>query len=441
MIVRLFRHPQRVVPLNHLFVAMALVLTATPSTAWAQPAGQNVETAAKQGGQSKSGYKREPGFGSPDSVGSQLEDDDRVKQAAIVFPEVDEFLKPWFEWKKKINQEYGLKLGTDYAITYQGASDSLTGKDNAASGIFRFFGKWDLTGRGTKNTGSLVFKVEHRHKLGADTTPAQLAGNVGYLGVTGLLFSDAKLILNDFNWQQRFNDGKGGLLIGRFDPNDYVDVLGYANPLTGFQNLAILLNTSIALPDTSWGIGGGTWMQEQWYVLGSMNDANGTVDDFDFFEDGTELFTTLEAGWSPSRADRYKKNLHVTYWHVDERSTAGVPKGDGVAMGGNWMFGTEWMIFGRAGWSDGLAPLMQKTATVGFAHLYNTRSDILGLGLNWGDPANEALREQTTTEFFYRFQLAQNFAITPSIQWLVDPTLNPNEDSIRILGLRMRLSL
>jgi porin len=63
------------------------------------------------------------------------------------------------------------------------------------------------------------------------------------------------------------------------------------------------------------------------------------------------------------------------------------------------------------------------------------------LAVNWGDPSDEALREQYTTELFYKFQYTQNFAITPSVQWLVDPALNPDEDNIWIFGLRVRVNL
>jgi hypothetical protein len=44
-------------------------------------------------------------------------------------------------------------------------------------------------------------------------------------------------------------------------------------------------------------------------------------------------------------------------------------------------------------------------------------------------------------EFFYRSQFAQNLAITPSVQWLVNPTLNPEEEQIGVFGLRGRLTL
>ncbi|MCK5364626.1 MAG: carbohydrate porin [Gammaproteobacteria bacterium] len=43
-------------------------------------------------------------------------------------------------------------------------------------------------------------------------------------------------------------------------------------------------------------------------------------------------------------------------------------------------------------------------------------------------------------ELYYRFQLFQHMSITPDIQYLVNPALNPSEDQIWILGLRGRFS-
>jgi porin len=42
---------------------------------------------------------------------------------------------------------------------------------------------------------------------------------------------------------------------------------------------------------------------------------------------------------------------------------------------------------------------------------------------------------------FYRFQLTEQLAITPDIQYLVDPALDPDEDNLWVFGLRARLAL
>jgi len=400
--------------------------------------GQAQENAVKSG---KSGYRGRPGIGGPASVGGQIEEDDEVKEPAVRIPEIDAFIKPWFDWKRGLNEKYGFQLGLDYNVLYQGASATLDGnEDKAASGALRLFGRWALVNRDTKNTGTLVAKVENRHRIGTDIPPSQLGFEVGYNGITGLLFSDAGSVLVDLNWQQFFNNGNGGLIAGRYDPNDYMDVLGYTNPWTTFTNLSILVNTSIALPDSSAGIGVAHAFKDHWIVRGAINDANGVIDEVTAFKDGAEFFTFAQLDWVPSIDERYYKNAHVTLWHVDEREEAGVPESQGVALGVNWTFNKKWMPFVRAGLSDGEAPLMNRTATVGLIHRVH-RSDLLGIGFNWGDPSKDSLNDQCSSELFYRFQFSQNFAVTPMLQWLVDPALNPDEDQIWIAGLRMRFSI
>ena len=73
--------------------------------------------------------------------------------------------------------------------------------------------------------------------------------------------------------------------------------------------------------------------------VAGFNDATGKLDDdLDFFDGGSELSSWVEFGGSPSQADRYFKNLHLTDWHVDQRSDAGIDSGHGIAFAANWIF-------------------------------------------------------------------------------------------------------
>jgi porin len=388
----------------------------------------------------KSDYDRKPAFGGPNSPEGQLEEDDRVKKPALRMGGFDGALGPWFEWKRKANESYGLQISGHYVSLYQSLSDSLGEEDDAWSGLFRLTTKWALTGRGTGNEGSLVLTVDHRHAF-TDVAPANLGSEAGYIGLTGMLLNDIDGAIIYLNWAQSLNDGNAGLLIGRFDPNDYMAVLGYANPWTSFQNLAILLESSITFPDSSWGIGVGSWFNDKWWILGSVNDANGAAtDDLEFFDGGSELFSQVSFGWSPSKDERYFNSLNATVWHVDERTDAGIEGAHGIALAANRTWNQKWMVFARAGFSDGSAPIYNRSATAGFIRHFAYRSDLVGLGVNWGDPPADELREQITVEGFYRFQLAQNLAITPSVQYLIDPALNREDDAIWVTGLRLRFT-
>jgi porin len=220
-----------------------------------------------------------------------------------------------------------------------------------------------------------------------------------------------------------------------------MDVVDYANPWTTFQNQNVLENRSIAIPDTGFGTGIGYAFDDQWYLKIAASDANGTLEDTGYFSQGLEFFSFVEFGWTPAIEQRDLKDMHITLWHVDQRVKENVPEGEGVALGGSWSFDEGWIIFGRTGQSRGKASLMERSTTLGFAHIWKAYLDVFGFAANYSEPVDEKLREQTTMETFIKIKLAQNIAITPSFQWLINPALNQKQDDIKIFGLRVRITL
>ena len=97
-------------------------------------------------------------LGGPDSVGSQLEGDDAESEGAPT--------EAWAAYKERLRDQHGFDFGFDYATLYQTADSSISGVDDAASGVVRLFGKWTLLGHDTPDTGKLVWKVENRHPIG-----------------------------------------------------------------------------------------------------------------------------------------------------------------------------------------------------------------------------------------------------------------------------------
>lgn len=423
-----------------LFLVVSVVPTQAQECEGASATGKTSDVLTCPEVEYKAGYATRPRFGGPNSPEGQLEEDDRVTKPAFRFPAIDNIFEPWRQWKRRQNEDHGFQLTGHYATLAQSLSSSIGGEDKASSGVVRTTAKWTLVGRDTPNTGSIVFMIDHRHAF-RDIAPGALAGQAGYIGLTGTLFTDVGWVIPNLNWQQGLNGGDSGLLIGRYDPNDYMNILGYTNPWTTFSNVAILLEPSVAFPDSGWGVGAGHWFSKQWYAIAGFNDANGKVtDDLNFFDGGPEFFKWAHVGWSPSKDDRYLKNVHVMVWNVDDREDAGIESAEGLAVAANWTFDDRWMPFVRAGWSDGVAPLYNRSATLGLIRKFIRRSDLVGLALNWGRPPDESLRDQTTVEAFWRFQFSQNLAITPSVQLLADPALNPEEDKVWVYSLRARLT-
>lgn len=400
--------------------------------------------AAQEDSNTKSGYEDVPQFGGPSSVGGNLKEDDEVRKPWFRLEGIDNAIKPWFDWKGLLNKDYGLSFGFDYSALGQKASDSL-GKDNAAGGIFRFFGNWTVIGRDSGNTGSIVFKVENRHRLGTDIAPQNLGFEVGYLGITGTAFSDYGWGLTNLYWKQRFNHGRVSLVAGAVDVTDYLDVYGLINPWTSFQNLAFLTNPTIPAPNQGLGAAFGAMATDNIYVVGGLADTNGDPtkpgDWFDTFFNDHEYFYHLEVGWTTSKDRIYFDNIHLTGWYADDRKKAGVVDGKGLALSAAWFVNDTWMPFLRAGYSDGGGALLEATASAGVGYYFKESKDLFGFGLNWGRPPQSGLDDQYTAEVFYRLQLTQNLGLTPDVQLIIDPALNPTEDVIWVLGLRARLAL
>jgi len=385
-------------------------------------------------------------FGGPDAVENQIEEDSREKKAVIE----QRAAQTWFDWKKGMQEKHGLSLGLDYTGVYFNADSSLD-KDTASSGIFRFFGSWDLVGKGTKNTGAFVWKVEHRHKYG-DVAPSEFGlGHLGYVGLFEASFSDQGTRWTNLYWRQRFNDGKVTLVGGFLDATDYLDVFVLGSPWTGFANFAFSTGTyTMFIPnDVTLGVAAGAMLSDKMYLIGGLtnaySDPTEPFDGIDTFIDDNEYFTSIELGWTPSHDRIYFDNTHITLWHVDESEKAGAQEGWGAAFSYVSFINDKLMPFVRGGYADDGGTLMQKSLSVGLGYQEVAGRDLLGVGFNWGEP-NETtfttgLDNQYTMELFYRFQLAQQFAITPNIEYLKNPALNPDESQIWVFGLRARLAI
>jgi len=412
-----------------------------PNTALAQETSSATVVDQSSSGANVLRRGAEAGLGGPQSVGPQLEEDAAKRETVSRRPHVDALFQPIEDSLARLKRLYGLQIGIDYQALYQHSNKTLLGEKQGSSGSVRVFGKWELVHRGTKNAGSLVFLFEQRHELWTELTPAQLGSEIGYLGITGTTFTDDGAALATLYWEQALERLGGGFVVGRIDPTDFIDILGYANQRTTFLNLSTLVNPSIALPDQGFGFGAGVMLTDQVFAKGLITDANGSLTDIEFFPGGSEFFTYGELGWTPSREERFLTNVHVGAWHVDERTKLGIPESHGVVVSANVTLNEVFMPFIRAGWSDGEAPFYNRALSGGFLYYFPQYRDLMGFAAAWNNPAAPGFPDQGTLEAFYRYQFSDNIAITADAQLLLNPALHPSEDRIAIFGVRTRLNM
>ena len=356
-------------------------------------------------------------------------------------------LTPLRDWRDEIAEKTGLNWSIDYNALFMGVNDS-PGEDSASSGALRFFGFWDLVNRDSANKGSLNWKVEHRHKY-SDIPPSALGFESGYAGLFEPVFSDQGSRLTNLYWKQYFAGGKGAAVAGFLDPTDFVDVYLLASPWTGFNNFVFSTGSAtIDLPnDAALGVAAGGMLGKSIYMQAGLADANSDpTDPFEGFEsvvDDSDFFKWVEVGFTPGQDKIYFDNLHVTLWHIDERVN-GTPDGWGLNASWQTWIGDKWLPFIRGGYANDSGSLLEKSLSVGVGFQPVPQRGVIGLGFNWGKPNQvsfQGTNDQYTTELFWRYQLTRELAVTPSIQYLKDPALNPTEDNLWVYGLRLRLAI
>jgi porin len=389
----------------------------------------------------------------PQGVSNQIESDRAARDLDIFeLP----FLKPYFAWKDNLADETGFKFGIDYTAVGLKSNDSLQGTDDdAAGGILRFFGAWDIVGRGTDTQGSLIYRFGQRHSY-TDNAPSDFGlANTGYVGVVYPNHDDRGWILSNLYWRQSWNDGGIILFGGYYDTADFTDVYALGDPFTAFSNLAFLIGAgTIPVPSAgSLGLSAGAWLNDNIYLQGGVTDSNGDPEDpldgFDTLVNDNEYFTNIEIGWTTSPERAYLDNVHLTLWHVDERDDAGTDDGWGAAFSFSHYFQDRYLPFLKAGYAHDGSSLLEKSVSAGLGYqpqpIGSNMGNLLGVGVNWGEPNStvlgSGLDDQYGAEVFFRWQLTREIAITPNIQFIRDPALNPDEDSLWLFGLRARLAL
>ncbi len=388
---------------------------------------------------------REAAVTGPDAVSNQLKAD-REKSSALFKVQP---LEAWNGWKRQFAEDTGFKFNVDYNALGFEASDSL-GDDSAAGGVLRFYGKWDILGRGTDDTGSLVFKVENRDAYG-DVAPSDFGFELGYVGLNHCCFTDQGARTTNLYWRQSFNQQQVVTYTGFLDVTDYTDVYAMASPWTGFSNLVFATGSGTmgGLPDGALGAMAATWLSDSVYVIAGIADANADATDvfegFDTFFNDFETFKNIDIHWTPGKQELFFNNMHVSFYQIDARDEVGSPDGYGVSFSATRAVDNQFLPFIRGGWSKDGGSLLEASVSVGLGYQNQSiaGAGLFGVGLNWGRPNEDTfgaeLDDQYTGEVFYRWQVFEGLQITPSIQLLADPALNPDEDFIYILGVRARI--
>jgi hypothetical protein len=244
---------------------------------------------------------------------------------------------PYFDWKRGLNDDYGLSLGVYLYALYQQANSSLASSDDDAFGnIFRFMGSWTVFQKDNGNLGRIEYRVESRSNFGSFQAPGSLGSAVGVASLApGFGYSENfDLDLSVLNWTQGFNDGRAGFAVGRLGFDAYLDAFPFQSTSRGFLNRSFVLNPTMAT--TGIGAIGGVvkgFVTDKIWLGAQMYDANAASGDFDFdtAQEG-EWLKAVEIGYTPSFGQRKSQLVQFTYWEKAGRYVQGQRLGGQLGM-------------------------------------------------------------------------------------------------------------
>ena len=382
----------------------------------------------------------------PASVDKQLIYDDVKSTKTALWYALDSL----DQIKERYYKKTGFILNMDYNSQVMEATNPI-GNSTGASGVFRMYGKWNFIGKGTKNEGGLIYKVEHRHKYTDNALREFGPLDVGYAGFLQSVYNNQGWRVTNLYWRQSFNEEKVVAYFGFVDITDWTDVWALASPWTGFNNLVFASGSGTlggGLPDGSFGAMVSVWANDNIYLVGSLVDTNGDATEFwkgfDSFFTEFETVKTLEIGYTPSPDEVFLRNAHISVWQADERTNAGTPNGWGVIGSVSWLIGEKYFPFIRGGWAKDGGSFYEASVSLGVG--YNIAGpNTLGVGFNWNKPMESTfgapLDNQYGTEIYYKWQLTHHFELTPNFQFVGNPAFNPDKNSSLVFGLRGRIGI
>jgi porin len=427
-----------------LVIGIGLVAALASGTAAQQ--GDTRAGLARLADSSRSGFVNEGTFGGPETIGAELEVSDQVKEPYFRVPV--RVFRPWFDFKGRVREKTGIQFGVNYTAYYLAASAGIeeTSQTSAASGIIDIPVSWTAWGAASGNPGTFALKFENRHVYGSrPVSPMFLGFETGSILLPATKANEFTFRFWELNFQQRVLDNRAHVTLGKIDPTNYYTFHGLIHPFMNFYGYGNSVSPTANWPNSGAGVIAAVFPTEQIYVMAGLHDAAGdrleSGDLLDFgnqFFEGT-FFKAVEVGYTPGYGEHYFKKISALYWHADEYANS--PQGSGVAFTAHWFFEEKFIPFASAGFSDGNGANALAKSSVTLGHGYRFKShDILGTSLNWTRPPG-GLRDQYTAEVYYRVTLTERLAITPDVQWVINPSLNADRGSLFYFGVRARVTM
>lgn len=392
-----------------------------------------------------------PGLNQPGDVGlspgdtptaavDEMYDIEVPRRGLFHFPAIEDPIDNLTKKLRSLQDKTGLRLNFAYTMLFQQGTGG-PGDRTGAAGDIDFMSAWTLIGRGTENTGTLIFTGEYRFKIG-EQTPSQLGGIMGVLTNTTSAFNGRGWVVRDAYWLQRLLDGKLRFLIGRADISDFIGGMRMQNANNSFFNRAFSGNAAVAYPAGHGPAAGLSIVPNDFfYVTAGIQNSYSTTTTIGLNTlDQGDFFYGAEVGITPNFESLGRGRYRIMGWYMDDRPELNIPSDEGISVMADQDIGDRVMAFARYGHSNGDVTNIKNMGQlgVGVRGLLGSEDDLTGLAGSIAEPATSGSRNEKVVEIFHRWQLTARSQFTVGAQLIVDPSNAPDDDALGVFSVRFR---
>jgi porin len=342
----------------------------------------------------------------------------------------------WQNIKQNISQKTGIDFALEFTAIYQQTTGGIPA-NYAMVDTTGLFATWAIfrDPNGLDKAG-IGFQAEARNNP-LEHSFTEMTNDIGSLWAPNDSTSNAYAKINQLWWGQRAFENKLAYQIGKIDPGANINQNRFAGSgNTQFFSQPFATNPARAFPDNGLGVMGRLELIKNWYVAGVMSDSEAistyspfkTIEGFWFYgaETGVRFNSSLGEG-----------NYRLLYWY---RDTEEAGTGHGWALSFDQDLGDLFGVFLRYGGNDGdLIPVQNIVATgISLQHPFGRKNDQTGIAVSWTNPSDGALRDEWSSEIYYRMQLTQFMEISASAQVIFNPSAGA-VDTVGVFGGRLRL--
>lgn len=377
---------------------------------------------------------------------TEVQAEDKNTSDALLGEPLQPVLQPYRDAQGWLRDELNIDFHVDVLLIYQALTQTVDdGNPMLLSDRYNINFAWTAFDDPNFGKGRLVFQGRGGYNIGADDT-LRLDNSAGSLFYLNAAQFTIPIVVRRLWWEQTFYTDSGREFVkinaGYVDPTLTFDLNRIANDESAtFLSGPLDDNSTVALPAP--GLGANVTVRPtRWlYLAAGVNDSGSTAGNMPQNISIENTFWIGEFGF-PVDIENVGPGTYRFYgWW--SRLANGVPtpvEGEGFGISIDQQVGEHFVPFMRYGIASGDFARFEQYVSVGTALIkpFGRKNDMFGVGVNWGSPTDDSLRDEWLIETFYRLQLTELLQISPDLQ-IMPQTSNPDVDGpVFVLGVRLK---